>query len=31
MALALASGETIRVKAGFRHMSGLAEHTLTIT
>lgn len=31
MALALASGETIRVKAGFRHMSGLAEHTLTVT
>lgn len=30
MALGLKSGEKIRIKAGFRHMSGLAEHTLTI-
>ena len=30
MALGLRSGETIRIKAGFRHLSGLAEHTLTV-
>lgn len=30
-ALGMEVGDTIRVKAGFRHYSGLAEHTLQVT
>jgi len=30
MALGLVAGESIRIKAGFRHVSGLAEHTLAV-
>jgi len=30
LALGLVAGESIRVKAGFRHVSGLAEHTLAV-
>ena len=30
MALGLVAGESIRVKAGFRHVSGLAEHALAV-
>jgi len=30
MALGLKAGESIRIKAGFRHVSGLAEHTLAV-
>ncbi len=30
MALGLDVGDTIRVKAGFRHYGGLAEHSLQV-
>ena len=30
VALALEPGETIRIKAGFRHVSGVAEHALSV-